>query len=350
MEKSGRGISPALFFAFGAMVGKRMPTPSPAAQADALLAAGRPQEAYRLLAGAQAGADPEALFTLGNWRLSGQLVRRDLAAARDLFRRAAEAGHEEAARIYTAFVGNGTGGPADWPAALALLRRFAYPGAAAELALIERMRLGPSGDPLELPAETRLSDRPQAGAFPALLTPDECAFLIGEARPWLQPSVVIDPQSGRQLRNPVRTSDAMSFAYVLESPAIHALNRRIAAATGTEATQGESLQVLRYRPGQEYKPHFDAVAGEPNQRILTLLVYLTDDYEGGETVFLRTGLRFKGKSGDALVFRNALADGRGDEMSQHAGLPVTKGEKLIASRWIRARPFAFPPPRPLLDV
>jgi len=85
-------------------------------------------------------------------------------------------------------------------------------------------------------------------------------------------------------------------------------------------------------------------------RRLNLLVYLNEDYEGGETTFLRTGLSFKGRKGDALVFRNALPDGRADEMAQHAGLPVTAGEKLIASRWIRARTFTFPPPRPLLDV
>jgi prolyl 4-hydroxylase len=327
-----------------------MKSPSPAAQADALLAAGRALEAYRLLTAAQARVDPEALFALADWRLAGQVIRRDLAAARDLFRRAAEAGHEEGARNHAAFVANGTGGPPDWPGALELLGRFPYPGAEAQRAMIGRMRLTPSGDPLEVPAGTELSESPRASAFPALFSAAECDFLIAEARPWLEPSIVIDPQSGRALRNPVRTSDGMSFALVLENPAIHALNRRLAAVTGTEAKQGESLQVLRYRPGQEYKPHFDAVAGEPNQRILTVLVYLTDDYEGGETLFLRTGLRFKGRRGDALVFRNALADGRADEMSQHAGLPVTKGEKLIASRWIRARPFVFPPPRPLLDV
>jgi prolyl 4-hydroxylase len=320
------------------------------AQASALLAAGRPLEAYGLLAGVRATGDPDALFALAGWRMAGQVVRRDLAAARNLYRRAAEAGHAEAAGISAALLANGTGGPPDWPGALELLGRFPSPEAETQRTLIGRMRLTPSGDPREVPAGTRLSESPHASAFRGLFSPAECDFLIAEARPWLEPSVVIDPQSGRALRNPVRTSDGMSFGLVLENPAIHALNRRIAAITGTEAKQGESLQVLRYRPGQEYKPHFDAVAGEPNQRILTVLVYLTDDYEGGETVFLRTGLRFKGKSGDALVFRNALADGRADEMSQHAGLPVTRGEKLIASRWIRARPFAFPPPRPLLDV
>lgn len=332
------------------MVETRMPVPSPAAQAEARLAAGRPEEAYRLLTGPEAAGDADALFALASWRLSGRIVRRDLAAARDLFRRAAGLGHEAAARASAAFVGSGVGGPADWPAALRLLRAHGFAGAAGQLDLIEKMTLTPVGDPAELPAEKRLSDRPQVSAFPALFSPAECDFLIAEAQPWLQPSVVIDPQTGRQLRNPVRTSDGMSFGYLQEGPAIHALNRRIAAASGTDVRQGESLQILRYRPGEEYKPHFDAVAGEPNQRILTLLVYLTENYRGGETLFLRTGLRFKGRKGDALLFRNADAEGRADDMAQHAGLPVTAGEKIIASRWIRARPFDYPPPRPLLDV
>ena len=178
----------------------------------------------------------------------------------------------------------------------------------------------------------------------------ECAFLTAAAAPWLEPSVIVNPHSGRLVPNPVRTSDGMAFPYVKESPAIHALNRRLAAITGTEPAQGEPLQVLRYRPGQEYKPHFDALPAEANQRILTVLVYLNEDYAGGETVFVRTGLRFRGKRGDALVFRNALPDGRADELTQHAGMPVARGEKFIATRWIRARPFALPPPRPLLDV
>jgi prolyl 4-hydroxylase len=326
------------------------PGRSLAERAEALAAAGRPREAFELLTSPDAAIDPEALSSLAYWRLSGQIVRRDLPAARDLFRRAAEAGQQEAARIHAAFVGNGTGGPSDWASALRLLQQNAYPGAAAELALIEKMRLGASGDPLDLPAGETLSDRPWVATLPGLFSAAECDFLVAEASPWLHPSLVIDPRTGAQLRNPIRTSDSMSFAYVQEVPAVHALNRRLAAATGTDVRQGEALQVLRYRPGQEYRPHMDAVAGEPNQRILTALVYLNEDYEGGETLFLRTGLEFKGGKGDALVFRNALPDGRADEMAQHAGLPVGAGEKLIASRWIRARTFTFPPPRPLLDV
>jgi len=321
-------------------------------QIDALVGTGRAAEAWKLLCGRADHSDADALFLLGAWRLSGAIVGRDLAKAREFFRRAAEAGHDEAARIHTAFVGNGTGGPRDWPLALRLLDDMAKADADAhaELELIEAMSLSPSGDAAELPAGQLLSERPDVRCIRRLYSAAECDFLIRAAEPWLTPSLVVDPQSGQMVQNPVRTSDAMAFPWIAESPAIHALNRRLAAATGTEPAQGEPLQVLRYRPGQQYRPHLDAVSGDPNQRILTALVYLNDGYEGGETQFPRSGLTFSGAKGDALIFANALPDGRGDPEALHAGLPVRSGEKYLASRWIRARAFSVPPPRPLLAL
>ena len=125
----------------------------------------------------------------------------------------------------------------------------------------------------------------------------------------------------------MRISDGVGFTLPLENPAVHALNRRIAAASGTDVAQGEPLQVLRYRPGGEYKPHFDAIPGFANQRILTMIVWLNEDYEGGETMFAKTGAKFKGRTGDALLFRNALPDGTRDPDAGHAGLPVTRGRE-----------------------
>ena len=97
--------------------------------------------------------------------------------------------------------------------------------------------------------------------------------------------------------------------------------------------------MLRYRPGQEYKPHFDHIPGFANQRVMTMLVWLNEDYDGGETLFMMTGRKLRGRIGDALLFRNSKADGRRDDSAAHAGLAVTSGEKLIASRWIRQHPF-----------
>ena len=159
--------------------------------------------------------------------------------------------------------------------------------------------------------------------------------------------MVVDPGSGRMVPNPIRTSDGTAFGVTMEDPVVAALNRRIASLSGTPSENGEPLQLLRYRAGAEYKPHLDALPpGSGNQRILTVIVYLTQDYEGGETVFPRSGLSFRGGIGDALMFANVLPDGQPDPLSVHAGLPVATGVKTIATRWIRERPFTFPAPAP----
>ena len=290
--------------------------------------------------GGRAG-EADCWIELASWTLSGQIIPRDLAKSRECFRLAAELDHGQARTIYTAFVANGTGGPADWDGALKMLEDAAAsePDSARELATIQSMRLGPDGEPHGPFPSEQLSASPDVRTFPALFSADECDFLVDRSQPSLQPSVVVDPQTGRQVPNPVRTSDAVAFPLVIESPAIHALCRRLAVASNTHVKQGEPLQVLRYRPGQEYRPHFDAIGDADNQRVLTFLVYLNDDYQGGETEFITTGLKVKGRKGDGLLFRNADLTGAPDHNSQHAGLPVTAGEKYLASRWIRERRF-----------
>lgn len=289
-------------------------------------------------------ADADALFDLAARKLAGAGCERDAAAARELFREAGEAGRHEAAVIHANLLASGTGGPRRWREALGILEELAERDLRCrrELALIGAMRIDRDGDPLSVPDGEVVSEPPEITRFPGLFSREECAYLIAAAEPMLEPSVVVDPASGRQVRDPVRSSDGTGFTWPLENPAVHALNRRIAAASGTAADQGEPLQILRYRPGQEYRPHFDAIPGFANQRILTVLVWLNEDYEGGETHFPVAGLALRGRAGDALMFRNAGADGRRDPASAHAGRPVTRGEKFIASRWIRAARFEPP--------
>jgi prolyl 4-hydroxylase len=96
--------------------------------------------------------------------------------------------------------------------------------------------------------------------------------------------------------------------------------------------------VLRYGQTQEYRPHFDAIAGMDNPRVLTALVWLNDDYSGGETRFDELGIAERPGTGDMLVFSNTLADGSPDPRTRHSGAQVTSGIKYMASRWIRCRP------------
>jgi prolyl 4-hydroxylase len=319
---------------------------------EALLESGRPAEAARMLGEAAEAGQTAALVRLASWRIAGDVIGRDLGKARSLLAAAGARGDAEAALLHASFLASGTGGEADWPAALAALKGLALevPRAAAQLRLIEAMALGEDGFPARPPAVRILSTAPRAAAAENFLTAGECAYLRAAAEPDLRPSVVVDPATGRMAPHPVRTSDAAMFGVFREDLVVNAINRRIAAATGTGPAQGEPLQVLRYRPGGEYKPHMDALPAEANQRILTCLVYLSDGYEGGETHFPRTGLTFRGRMGDALLFSNAAADGRADPLSLHAGLPVARGTKYLASRWIRAAKFTYPPPKPLVDL
>jgi prolyl 4-hydroxylase len=289
-------------------------------------------------------AEADALFEAAAARLRGEGGIRDVPAARELFRQSAGAGKVEAAVIFANFLAAGIGGPRQWRDALRLLAALAEvnPRSRRELERIEAMALDSDGDPLAVPQGEPLSVTPAVTRFPAFFSPAECVWLSQAAAPMLEPAVVVDPASGRQMRDKVRVCDSVGFTWPLENPAVHALNRRIAAATGTTPGQGEPLQVLRYRPGGEYRPHFDAIPGFANQRVMTMLVWLNHDYEGGETHFPSAGLKLKGRPGDALLFRNTGPDGRRDPASGHAGLPVTAGEKLIASRWIRARQFEMP--------
>ncbi len=289
-------------------------------------------------------ADPATLFEAAAAKLRGDGGVRDLAGARELFRQAGGAGRVDAAVVYANLLAAGVGGPRDWGGALRLLAALAEvnPRSRRELEAVQAMALDADGDPLSVAPGEPVCETPLIVRFAGLLTAAECAWLAAAAAPMLEPAVVVEPGTGRQVRDPVRACDSAGFPWPLENPAVHALNRRLAAASGTAPDQGEPLQVLRYRPGGEYKPHFDAIPGFANQRRMTFLVWLNEDYDGGETFFPTPGLKLKGKPGDAILFRNTGPDGRRDPAAGHAGLPVTRGEKLIASRWIRERPFEMP--------
>jgi prolyl 4-hydroxylase len=315
-----------------------MPPPPEAtlALAVALLAEGRIAEGIPIIQQLAGRGDPEALFTLGDIFWRGVGVAQDFPRGRALFRMASDAGHPVALRAYTNLLASGIAGERDWRQALRRLETEAQADAlrARMLAVILQMALTPDGDPERLPQGERLADRPEVSLYRGAFSAAECDFLILLAEPTYEPSLILDDD--REIRDRIRTSDGSTLHWLIEDPATHALNRRLAALTGTRPEQGEALQILRYRPGQEYKPHVDWL-GEDNPRVLTALVYLNDDYAGGETAFVETGLTVRGRRGDVLVFRSEAPGGGLDPLSKHAGLPVTAGAKYLASRWIRAR-------------
>ena len=183
--------------------------PTVTEQALALAERGAVAEAYRLLENAIAAGDGGAAAVLADWRLSGTFIRRDLSQARDLYGKAANRGIAAAEAVYTALLANGAGGSGrQWSEALGRLAAVRDPLAARQLRLIESMALAPAGDPAALPEAIPLHPAPRTERIPAFLSADECRYLIDRALPALQPAVVVHPQTGQQMRNPVRTASS----------------------------------------------------------------------------------------------------------------------------------------------
>jgi len=182
--------------------------------------------------------------------------------------------------------------------------------------------------------------RVEAGA----VSPLEALYWRGTAWPLLAPSQAFDPETGTGHRMRLRTSDDAQIDPLIEDVALRLLQRRLCALSGQPLAHAEPAVVLRYRPGQEYRLHRDLLPpstladpqqGRGGQRVATVIAYLTAVEAGGETDFPRRHLRVPPVPGQALVFRNLRPDGSVDEDSLHAGLPVQRGEKWIATLWVR---------------
>jgi len=187
---------------------------------------------------------------------------------------------------------------------------------------------------------------PELWVFDNLLSTAECEALIAAAESRLARSLTVDIRTGGEELNHDRTSHGMFYTRG-ENAAIRRIEARIARLLNWPVQNGEGLQVLRYRRGAEYKPHYDYFdPGEPGtaailrrggQRVASLIMYLREPEEGGATVFPDIGLRVRPQQGSAVFFSYALA--HPTSLTLHGGEPVKSGEKWIATKWLREREF-----------
>ena len=260
----------------------------------------------------------------------------DAVAALALVEQAARLGNVDARRSRIYMMAAGIGRPADQEAAKAMLVELAKEDrfAAVQLAFLGHVTCG---DRLAAVHPEILSDDPRITIHRGLFSSPECKYLTLLGTPWLEQAMVIDEATGTGVIDAIRDADTSSFPPLAEDLVVQQINACIASASGTDKAWGEPLTILRYRPGQQYRPHHDA--GAQAARHWTALIWLNDDYEGGETDFPDVGMRVKGAVGDLLLFHNVTEGGMPDERMMHAGLPVTSGVKWLASRWIRGRNY-----------
>jgi prolyl 4-hydroxylase len=190
--------------------------------------------------------------------------------------------------------------------------------------------------------------QPMLAVLNDVLAPEECERLIALARPRLAPSTVVDPKTGRDVVTGLRGSFGMFFR-LLENDFIARLDRRIAEVMNLPVEHGEGLQVLHYPEGAGSAPHFDflvpsnpanvASIARSGQRVSTMVSYLNDVPGGGETVFPEAGWAVSPQRGNAVYFEYCNGAGQLDHASLHASSPVLRGEKWVATKWMRERPF-----------
>lgn len=187
-------------------------------------------------------------------------------------------------------------------------------------------------------------DIPRIVLLRNVLSDEECDALVAEAEARMERSTVVDDTTGITTLNAHRTSSGAFFQRG-ESPLVTAVEQRLARIARWPVERGEGLQVLRYAPGGEYRPHFDwfdpALPGPRRhlsvggQRVGTFVMYLADVEAGGGTGFPELGLEVRPQKGSAVFFANVDAFGRPDRKTLHAGQVVAKGVKYIATKWLR---------------
>lgn len=204
---------------------------------------------------------------------------------------------------------------------------------------------------MSVPPVHDLNTSPRVCAVEGFLDEVFCRLLIRQSANRLEPALVYDPVNRRNIRSQTRTNSIAKFNLV-ENEFMHfLLQERMSRVTGEPMEQMEATSILHYHPGEEISNHYDFVdpdlpdyeqeIADNGQRIITFLIYLNDDYSGGETGFPKLGISHRGKLGEALYFINSLADGSPDLRTQHAGCPPTSGEKWIVSQFIRNRPVKY---------
>lgn len=329
-----------------------------AAQHDA---AGRHDQAINALAVATKQGDLEAMTALAKRLIIGDrgpYLPKDGAG---LLSDAARQGHAPAALCLATMTALGAHVAQSWQQAIALLVHAAElgaPAAQAQLRILAGHSANEGGnDWLELaraidlaawlapvPSET-LNEAPPIRVYRGFVNDAACDWLIEQMRPALKPARIYSGDEVRDIEDEMRTNSVGPLHLGCIDVVNAVVQYRIAAVTQLPIDNFDGPTALHYAVGEEIKDHYDYVNPKiPNyeheiktrgERLITFLVYLNDDYEGGETAFPKVDVSHKGKRGDGLLFVNTRPDGKPDSRSVHAGRPPTRGEKWLLSQFVR---------------
>lgn len=169
-----------------------------------------------------------------------------------------------------------------------------------------------------------------------LLTPAQCAFLC-EAEERMEPMRSDNPYWDQRVHMIGHMSEQEQTARALIQQArLQIQLELIGVLRPPRRLYSDTAQLVRWDVGQELDPHADNIEpdGQPNStphRVASAVVYLNDDYTGGETFFPGLGFRVKPEPGLALAFGSGTSH-------IHGVTRITAGTRFMIAAW-----FTFDP-------
>lgn len=127
------------------------------------------------------------------------------------------------------------------------------------------------------------------------------------------------------------------------------VDQRIATLLNTSITQHEHLQGVLYDQGDYFIQHYDYISTElpqwaaeeqrGGQRIQSILIYLNDDFGGGNTTFPCIQANITPMQGMLITWSNLDKNGACNPSTLHSSTPIQSGKKFVMTTWVRERDF-----------
>ena len=176
------------------------------------------------------------------------------------------------------------------------------------------------------------------------LTQEECEHMIRISKPAMKKSLVSFDKIG--VESSGRTSQNTWIQHDHDE-ITKRIGENIAKTVGMPLENAEAFQVIYYDTSTEYRNHYDSWEHDGSEKTLrcmknggarlkTALVYLNDVEEGGSTRLNRLDIDVLPNMGKLLIFENTYAGTNvRHPQSEHAGMPVVKGEKYAFNLWFK---------------
>jgi len=119
------------------------------------------------------------------------------------------------------------------------------------------------------------------------------------------------------------SSDAIKQVYTTLTEALEVAGKNYCLATNLEYFPPSPLSISKYIAGASMGPHVDTYPGDGKSPVMSGVLYLNDDYTGGELDFPLQGVRIKPEAGSIIIFPSV-------EPFFHQSLEVVAGEKYMS--------------------